>query len=260
MKFQEIDFHIELFKAYLEPKEARFAYLDRVKKKSGYPRKAFFAKLDQAFDTIREAWQNEYDLKTYRLIGELKDLALPISIFSRYPALFHFSMAFQGHIDKGTLEGLSRLKTLYKLFKMAKGAKEELPEEKPSEKSFYLEKSPLKKVPQIIIDQSIMDGLIKGLKSFFPEKENELEMLLNGKELEKKLVWPINQNQLVDLIKRLMDAKKINSSKTECKEWICQNFERSNGKNFNPNSVYDILTGKSKCTKNNRILSDLNFL
>jgi hypothetical protein len=142
----------------LQPKEARFAYLDRVKKKSGYPRKAFFAKLDQAFDTIREAWQNEYDLKTYRLIGELKDLALPISIFSRYPALFHFSMAFQGHIDKGTLEGLSRLKTLYNLFKMAKGAKEELPVEKPTKNKINPLESIWLKNPIMPFDDFLNDG------------------------------------------------------------------------------------------------------
>jgi 23S rRNA G2069 N7-methylase RlmK/C1962 C5-methylase RlmI len=147
----------------LEPPGANFAYLDIVKKKSGYPKEAFFAKLDQAYNNLREAWQIEYDQKTFRLIGDLKDLALPISMFNRYPVLLNFSKAFQGHIDKRTLEGLSRLKTLYKLFKIAKGAKEELPEGKPTENKINPLESIWLKKPTMPFDDFLNKGFDLGL-------------------------------------------------------------------------------------------------
>lgn len=83
--------------------------------------------------------------------------------------------------------------------------------------------------------------------------------LLNGEEIEGKLLWPKNQNQLVDLFKRLIDNGKIDHNLTDCKNWICKNFLQNDGKEFSKESVYDILRGKSPCTKSRRILTDLDF-
>jgi hypothetical protein len=113
MTFQEIDFHIELFRAYLEPKEAQFSYLDLVRKKSGYSKETFFAKLDQAFDNLREAWEDFHSLRTSNTSGD-KNIGLPISGFNRYPVLLNFSRTFPSHIYKSTIQDLGKFVLSFK--------------------------------------------------------------------------------------------------------------------------------------------------
>jgi hypothetical protein len=207
MTFQEIDFHIELFKAYLQPPGANFAYLDIVKKKSGYPKDAFLAKLDQAYNNIEEAWQIEHDLKTFRLIGSLKDLALPISMFNRYPVLFNFSMAFQGHINKVLLENLSQMilvyKTQYRIKKIGKLINSKVGEvERDDEFDSNSSKKSLESIwrqgPKFSIDKVLEFGIRHSLwneKFQLIAKKNSL--FASGKRLLASLYVFLKENESI---------------------------------------------------------------
>lgn len=115
MKFQEIDFHVELFKAYLEPTGAQIDYLEMLRKQSKYNRDTFLVKLRFAYDNIQKAYKIEVDhKKSFILNWESEfDLQFPISFFRRYPILTNFVQAFsfEHQINRKTLEDLSYLIT-----------------------------------------------------------------------------------------------------------------------------------------------------
>lgn len=113
----DIDFHVELYNAYLQPPGAEIDYLTRVRKKGEYSKGSFILNLENAFNNLREAWENEYNFKRSRGLNpdSLIDFAFPMSALNRYPALSNFSKIHYGHISKVELEGLSKVLTLYKI-------------------------------------------------------------------------------------------------------------------------------------------------
>jgi len=129
MKFQEIDFHIELFKAYLEPPGTEIYYLEKVRKQSKIKREVFLIKLDEAFNNIQKAFNTEFNFKkSWGLNSEaVKDMAIPIMHFSAYDALVNFVRYFHydNIISKETLEGLSLLKNSYRISILIKEKKKD---------------------------------------------------------------------------------------------------------------------------------------
>jgi hypothetical protein len=221
MTFQEIDFHIELFKGYLEPKEAQFSYLDLVRKKSGYSKDAFFAKLDQAFDNLSEAWEDFHSLRTSNTIGD-KNIGLPISGFNRYPVLLNFSMTFQGLINKGTIEDLSKLIVLYKINKRLKSVIKRLPEESKvnsvtshKESNFKSLESIWMTDPKKTIEQVIEKGFGLGLWNEKNRLQSEKGGLYgSGKSLLSGLYFSLKGNS----IKGNIDYKEVGKV-------LCEFFE-----------------------------------
>jgi len=113
MKFQEIDFHIELFKAYLEPPGAQIEYLDMLRKESKYNRDTFIIKLKNAFDNIQKAYQMEVDFKRRFIpdIDEKTNLSFSINVFRKHDILIPLANEFvNGHaINRTKLKDLSFL-------------------------------------------------------------------------------------------------------------------------------------------------------
>jgi hypothetical protein len=112
MKFQEIDFHVELFRAYLEPPGAQIDYLDMLRKQSKYKRDAFVIKLKSAFDNIQKAYQMEVDKKRFILSDDEKtNHSFSINIFKKHDILIPLANEFIiGHtINRTKLEGLGYL-------------------------------------------------------------------------------------------------------------------------------------------------------
>jgi hypothetical protein len=110
MTFQDIDFHIELFKAFLEPIGSQNEILNRIRKKSGYSKNAFILKLEQAYSNLNEAWKLELGKKRSFIHPEnLEGFGFPISGLNRYPQLIDFSQAFHGHLTEDNLNQISSL-------------------------------------------------------------------------------------------------------------------------------------------------------
>lgn len=111
MKFQEIDFHIELLRASLEPKGTKIDYLEMLRKESKFKRDVFLIKMETAFDNIHKAYQNEvFQQKSKHLNwkGEF-DLRIPFYFFNKYPILTNFSNSFNGQFDKNLLAQMNEL-------------------------------------------------------------------------------------------------------------------------------------------------------
>lgn len=116
MTFQDIDFHIELFKAFLEPIGSQNEILSRIRKKSGYSKNAFILKLEQAYSNLNEAWKLELSKKRSFIHPEnLKGFGFPISGLNRYPQLIDFSQAFHGHLTEDNLNQISSLVSSLKI-------------------------------------------------------------------------------------------------------------------------------------------------
>lgn len=256
MKFQEIDYHVLIFKAYLEPEEVRFEFLDLAREKSGYSENAFLAKLDQALKNLKSAFEYYLNDHKFRLRSNFTDLQLPISMLNRWPGLENFAVSFQGHLSEELLDKIDSFLLSYR-FKLV----DRLFERKIQE----LEKSELKQEPEpnlienehlIIIDAEIRPKLFEGLKQYFEGQEPILENLMNSTKINEKLVWRLNQNQLAELFSRLAYNGFIKNNKTQIKSWLAENFTLLNGQ-INESSVYDILKRKSEVKKDKRILEDL---
>ncbi len=107
----------------------------------------------------------------------------------------------------------------------------------------------------------IIDKLFNELKGFFTNNEAELLKVLQGEQLNKKLLFPHNQNKFVELFKRLKYNGFLLNTPKEIENWICLNFsyqfQKGNIKevrNFNSSTVHDILTkDKGEPTKKERI-------
>ncbi len=94
-----------------------------------------------------------------------------------------------------------------------------------------------------------IEKLHSELKGFFVGNENELLRALQGKTLEKKLLFNSNQNKFVEVFKRLKYNGYLLSQPVDIKNWICTNFEYhykkgeiSETRVFNTYTVHDILT------------------
>lgn len=115
----------------------------------------------------------------------------------------------------------------------------------------------------LIVFQSLetKEKVFMELKGFFPGYEEELQKALNGEKLNKKILFPANQNKFVEAFRRLNYNNKIISNYTEIRDWICQNFQfhykqgkRVEVRDFKPDTVYDGLKGKGNPPKGKRIL------
>lgn len=109
---------------------------------------------------------------------------------------------------------------------------------------------------RLIFEPKIIELLFEGLKPYFNEKEKDLRDLLEGKEINKRLVWSLNQNQFTDIFYRLKNKKYISQNYTKITKWICENFVLMHGAEFNSVSVYDSIRGHTKTAKANRILNN----
>lgn len=98
-------------------------------------------------------------------------------------------------------------------------------------------------------NNEIIETLHFLLKGYFENYENDLLEVLKGKQIERLLLFPSNQNKFVEVFKRAKYNGFILSTPTEIKDWICSNFtyiktkgESKTVEKFNVNSVWDILT------------------
>ncbi|MEX2336347.1 MAG: hypothetical protein WD555_03650 [Fulvivirga sp.] len=277
MKFQEIDFHVELYKAFLEPKEAQFPYLDLVGKKIDYPKKALIAKLEEAYNNIKEAFETQIYLETRELIGDSKNcsMSLPIRMFERYPKLNSFSRSFSGKLNRSDIEDLGAFLSFYKAIifidevqkevkkiqKQRKQKKRENPEQSLKETNkLNFTNSEKEENPEedqdgrsdnaISFAPNVVDKLFEGLKLHFEEKKNLLETLLQGQKINEMLCFESNGNKLTDVFYRLHEKGEILSDKKVTAKWICENFKNRNQRkkdisNYKYSTVYKQLTNMS---------------
>lgn len=115
----EKDFHIELINAINEPEQAKWDYLDNLRKETKLSKAGFIAKLKEANNNIFQAWKSlEMDLKWK--LPELQNLSFPFNSFLYYPHLKDFSSQFQGHITEEHLINLENFIKLYELRNLQK--------------------------------------------------------------------------------------------------------------------------------------------
>lgn len=100
-----------------------------------------------------------------------------------------------------------------------------------------------------------IEKLHSELKGYFHNKEAELLKALQGEQLSEMLLFPHNQNKLVEVFRRLKYNGLIINTDTEIKEWICATFMfRKKGypepQPFKNNTVWDILSkGRGEPTR-----------
>lgn len=84
------------------------------------------------------------------------------------------------------------------------------------------------------------------LARFFTTEDHEpLMQLLLGGISERKLFFKANQNRLVEVFRRLHYHRRIFSTQTHLRNWICHSFtyqSKSDVTPMNANTVWDILT------------------
>lgn len=101
--------------------------------------------------------------------------------------------------------------------------------------------------------------LYSALKGCFPDKEMELLKALQGEQLAERLVFPYNQNRLVEVFRRLKYNGYLLDTDTETRDWICSTFlfikkGVSEPQQFNKNTVWSNLNkGKGEPPKKARI-------
>ncbi len=97
------------------------------------------------------------------------------------------------------------------------------------------------------------------LKGYFPNKEAELLIALQGEQLSEILLFPHNQNKFVEVFRRLKYNGFLLNTDTETKNWICTTFQFvkkgfAEPQPFKESSVWDNLNkGKGEPTKKERI-------
>lgn len=92
--------------------------------------------------------------------------------------------------------------------------------------------------------------LFESLKAFFDEKDQEkLTMLLREEEIDNKICFTSNANQLIMVFRQLHLNQKIIGSLVNTKKWICKYFtyygQNKKHSNFNAENVHKILTRQS---------------
>jgi len=213
MKFQEIDFYIELFRAYLEPPGTQIEYLEMLRKESKYSRDAFVIKLKNAFDNIQKAYQMEVDFKRRFIpdIDEKTNLSFSINVFRKHDILIPLANEFvNGHaINRTKLEDLSflinSLGVYYSLKKIGKSiSKLELKAQNQN--------NPLESIWKIKPQVSLDDFLSKGLDlGFWDEGYNLIVgrggVYGSGKALLANIYISLKGNSINDNI----DHKKAGS-------------------------------------------------
>ncbi|MEB2779994.1 hypothetical protein U3A58_06295 [Algoriphagus sp. C2-6-M1] len=108
------DFHIELIYAINEPEEAKWDYLDNLRKESKLSKAGFIAKLKQAKKNIFTAWE-DLEKKSKLRLPDVDDLSFPYNSFLYYPHLKDFSTQFHGHINEQNLKTLENFIRQYEL-------------------------------------------------------------------------------------------------------------------------------------------------
>ena len=106
----------------------------------------------------------------------------------------------------------------------------------------------------------IIEKLFAELQGYFPEKKSELLKALKGEHLDELLLFPHNQNKFVEVFKRVKYNGYLLSTPTEIRNWICANFtyrykkgNKTEVKNFNTSTVWDLLTKDKDVSKKERI-------
>ena len=111
----------------------------------------------------------------------------------------------------------------------------------------------------IFKNNEIIEKTHSELKGYFPNKEAELLKALQGEQLNEILLFPSNQNKLVEVFRRLKYNGFLLNGDKEITNWICTTFQFvkkgfAEPQPFNESSVYDILNkGKGEPTKKERI-------
>ncbi|WP_041702179.1 hypothetical protein [Prosthecochloris aestuarii] len=100
--------------------------------------------------------------------------------------------------------------------------------------------------------------LLGCLKVFFdPTDRVALKALLRGQSVSQKLVFNGNQNQLVEVFRRLSYNGLLHESWTALRDWLCGNFSYLSNKgitDLSGSSVWDILSkAKGEPTGRSRI-------
>ncbi|MEE9904243.1 MAG: hypothetical protein K4305_02255 [Chlorobium sp.] len=89
-------------------------------------------------------------------------------------------------------------------------------------------------------------ALFQELGRFFSREDHEpLMQLLRGGTAERKLFFKANQNRLVEVFRRLHYHRRLFSTQTHLRNWICHSFtyqSKSGVAPMNANTVWDILT------------------
>lgn len=108
-------------------------------------------------------------------------------------------------------------------------------------------------------DETIM-AIYKGLKAFFPEREDDLLILLKGGNVDMKLHFPDQQNRLAEVFSRAYYNGKMGGTKTDVQAWIVANFtylNRLSNKptSFKPDTLRSIFnpSAKGEAKKGKRI-------
>jgi hypothetical protein len=110
-------------------------------------------------------------------------------------------------------------------------------------------------------DIETIDKLLELLYPYFEDTILKLEQALSGEILDQPLLFPHNQNRLVEVFRRLQYNNYLLSNSTQVANWLCKNFQfiykkggNQEARPMNFNSVYEILTkGKGEPTISLRI-------
>jgi hypothetical protein len=102
--------------------------------------------------------------------------------------------------------------------------------------------------------------LLGCLEVFFdPADRAALKALLRGQSVSQKLVFKGNQNQLVEVFRRLAYNGFLHESRTTLRDWLCGHFayrSKTGIADLSRNSVWDILSkAKGEPTGRSRICS-----
>ena len=99
---------------------------------------------------------------------------------------------------------------------------------------------------RIHLDQDQFDELYGELCKFFDAGDHgDLKRLLQGEAIDRKITFLSNQNQLVEVFRRLKYNGFLFETSTEIRGWLCHNFlylSKTGARNLNQHSVWDILS------------------
>ena len=110
----------------------------------------------------------------------------------------------------------------------------------------------------------VQEKVFELLRGYFPDREDDLRKALDGKNLSEKLIFPHNQNRLVEVFKRLKYNTFIVESKYKINQWLRANFqykyeqgENQEVRNLSETTIKQLLSsGKGEPTKEQRICSE----